>query len=69
MMYFSMAIKCSLIEEIEEALDELLKAVKEFIRMYCVTFHTDFLIGSVVKADWGRYTKCNRISNWFCCEH
>ncbi|CAC5401291.1 PIK3C2 [Mytilus coruscus] len=48
-----MAIKCSLIEEMEEALDQLLKAVKEFIRMYCITFHTDFLIGSTVKADWG----------------
>ncbi|XP_071121891.1 phosphatidylinositol 4-phosphate 3-kinase C2 domain-containing subunit alpha-like isoform X2 [Mytilus edulis] len=48
-----MAIKCSLIEEMEEALEQLLKAVKEFIRMYCITFHTDFLIGSTVKADWG----------------
>ncbi|XP_060064523.1 phosphatidylinositol 4-phosphate 3-kinase C2 domain-containing subunit beta-like, partial [Ylistrum balloti] len=45
----NMAIRCSLIEELEEVLDQLLVTVKELIKMYCHTFHTDYLLGAAVQ--------------------
>ncbi|KAL5007561.1 hypothetical protein ScPMuIL_016367 [Solemya velum] len=44
-----MAIKCSLIEELEDVLEQLLVSVKQLVRMFCQTFHTDFLLGSSVE--------------------
>ncbi|OWF36539.1 Phosphatidylinositol 4-phosphate 3-kinase C2 domain-containing subunit alpha [Mizuhopecten yessoensis] len=46
---FHMAIRCSLIEELEEVLDQLLVTVKQLIKMYCHTFHTDYLLGTAVQ--------------------
>ncbi|ESO91538.1 hypothetical protein LOTGIDRAFT_175770 [Lottia gigantea] len=42
------AIRCSVIEEFEESVDGLVTSVKQLIRMYCQTFHTDFIMGTTV---------------------
>ncbi|XP_033752921.1 phosphatidylinositol 4-phosphate 3-kinase C2 domain-containing subunit beta-like, partial [Pecten maximus] len=45
----NMAVRCSLIEELEEVLDQLLVTVKQLVKMYCHTFHTDYLLGTAVQ--------------------
>uniref|UniRef100_A0A2C9K7Y0 phosphatidylinositol 3-kinase n=1 Tax=Biomphalaria glabrata TaxID=6526 RepID=A0A2C9K7Y0_BIOGL len=43
------AMHCSLLEDLQAAVDALLDAVKTFVRMYCRTFLTDFFLGSSIE--------------------
>ncbi|XP_048779556.2 phosphatidylinositol 4-phosphate 3-kinase C2 domain-containing subunit alpha-like isoform X2 [Ostrea edulis] len=48
----SIATHSSLVQEIQEVLEQLMKAVYQLIKMYCTAFHTDFMLGSPVKKNW-----------------
>ncbi|XP_067655094.1 phosphatidylinositol 4-phosphate 3-kinase C2 domain-containing subunit alpha-like [Haliotis asinina] len=41
----NVAIRCSYVEELQEAMDQMVISVKQLVRMYCHTFHTDFTLG------------------------
>ncbi|XP_055899738.1 phosphatidylinositol 4-phosphate 3-kinase C2 domain-containing subunit beta-like isoform X1 [Biomphalaria glabrata] len=43
------AMHCSLLEDLQAAVDALLDAVKTLVRMYCRTFLTDFFLGSSIE--------------------
>ena len=59
-----MAIQASLIEELEEVLEQLLIAVHQLVKMYCRAFHADFILGSPVRKDWSK-TFSNPFFYWF----
>ena len=63
-LFFSMAIQASLIEELEEVLEQLLIAVHQLVKMYCRAFHADFILGSPVRKDWSK--TFNNPSTDFC---
>lgn len=42
----SLAVKCNLIENLQDALEVLIIAVKNLVNLYCRTFQTDFLLSS-----------------------
>nr|KAG5699171.1 hypothetical protein BaRGS_014470 [Batillaria attramentaria] len=44
----NVAIRCSLVEELQEVVDQVVAAVKQLVRMYCQTYHTEFFLGSSV---------------------
>lgn len=44
MLCHSMAVRCSLLEDLQEALDELTNNVQQLVNLYCHTFHTDFIL-------------------------
>ncbi|XP_061177401.1 phosphatidylinositol 4-phosphate 3-kinase C2 domain-containing subunit alpha-like [Saccostrea echinata] len=48
----SIATHSSLVQEMQEMLEQLMKAVNQLIKMYCSAFHTDFMLGSPVKKNW-----------------
>ncbi|XP_064599757.1 phosphatidylinositol 4-phosphate 3-kinase C2 domain-containing subunit alpha-like [Liolophura sinensis] len=39
-----MGVRCTLLEDLQEALDELTKTVQQLVNLYCHTFHTDFIL-------------------------
>ncbi|CAL1535121.1 unnamed protein product [Lymnaea stagnalis] len=45
----NVAIRCSLLEDLQSTVDQLLDAVKRLVRMYCRTFLTDFFLGSSIE--------------------
>ncbi|XP_059175540.1 phosphatidylinositol 4-phosphate 3-kinase C2 domain-containing subunit beta-like [Physella acuta] len=44
----NVAVRCSLLEDLEASVNLLIDAVKRLVRMYCRTFLTDFFLGSSV---------------------
>ncbi|XP_062616262.1 phosphatidylinositol 4-phosphate 3-kinase C2 domain-containing subunit alpha-like isoform X2 [Saccostrea cucullata] len=48
----SIATHSSLVQEIQEMLEQLIKAVNQLVKMYCTAFHTDFMLGSPVKKSY-----------------
>jgi hypothetical protein len=51
----SVAIRCSLVEELQEVLDQIVTAVEQLVRMYCQTYHTEFFLGSSVDIPHSQY--------------
>lgn len=48
----SLATHSSLVQEIQEVLEQLIKAINQLVKMYCTAFHTDFMLGSPVKKNY-----------------
>ncbi|KAL8561409.1 hypothetical protein ACOMHN_037306 [Nucella lapillus] len=44
----NVAVHCSLLEDLQEAVDQVVAAVQQLVRMYCQTYHTDFSLGPSV---------------------
>ncbi|XP_070200165.1 phosphatidylinositol 4-phosphate 3-kinase C2 domain-containing subunit alpha-like [Littorina saxatilis] len=41
----NVAIRCSLVEDLQEVIDQVISGVRQLVRMYCQTYHTDFFLG------------------------
>ena len=52
---FSIETKVSLVPGLEEALEILVNAVKQLVRIYCQAFHTDFHLGNKIDQPWGEF--------------
>ena len=50
----SLATHSSLVQEIQEVLEQLMKAINQLVKMYCSAFHTDFMLGSPVKKNYSK---------------
>ncbi|XP_052799554.1 phosphatidylinositol 4-phosphate 3-kinase C2 domain-containing subunit beta-like isoform X2 [Mya arenaria] len=46
------SMKVSHIPQLEEALESLVNAVKQLVRIYCQAFHTDFHLGTRIDQPW-----------------
>jgi len=42
------------IPQLEEALESLVKSIKQLVRIYCQAFHTDFHLGTKIDQPWGK---------------
>ncbi|KAL3843199.1 hypothetical protein ACJMK2_021144 [Sinanodonta woodiana] len=48
----SLDVKVALVSQLEEAMEQLVNAVKQLVRIYCQAFHTDFHLGFIIDQPW-----------------
>ncbi|KAK3611626.1 hypothetical protein CHS0354_018322 [Potamilus streckersoni] len=48
----SLNVKVALVPQLEEAIEQLVNAVKQLVRIYCQAFHTDFHLGFSIDQPW-----------------